>query len=321
MGFEVGEAINFAFTGWMKSRAALKYFIVALILFIILNVALGSVAGSLFGSLSNAASMSPGEALGMVGYFFLYVAVFVVLYWLISGFIAYFMLGSALREIKRKPVEFSAGRYVRFLGLMIANCLSVVFSLFKLKFLWVLISGIVLAIVGGVLAAAGVSFGSNVAMIILGALLVVVAFILFICYAVIMVYNAMRLLIGEMIFVEKEQGIWKSLKASWDITGKNALNIFVVMFVVAIVVMILSFILSAPSMIYQFSVIGMTGGTGALKLMSDPTYLGLSALTNIVQAFAVMVQAFAIAGIYTQISKGAGAKKSAAKKTASRKRK
>jgi len=320
MGFIVGDAINFAFTGWMKSRQALKYFVVALILFIILNVALGAVAGSLFGSLSNASSMSPGEALGLVGYFFLYITVFVVLYWLISGFIIYFMLGSALKEIKRKPVEFSAGRYARFLGLMIANCLAVLLSLFKLKFLWVLISGIILAIVGIVLVAVGASFGSNVIALILGFLLLGISVILFLCYAVIMIYNSMRLILAEMLFVEKEQGIWKSLNASWNITGGNALNIFVVLFVVTVVVMILSLILSAPSMIYQFSVLGITGGSGALTLMSDPMYIGLSALTNIVQAFAVMVQAFALAGIYAQLNKGRGAVKKVVKKAASRKK-
>ncbi len=300
MGFDVGNAINFAFTGWVKSKAALKYFVVALILFIILNVALGSVAGTLFGSFADVASMSAGEALGLVGYFIAYMLLFVVLYWLISAFVVYFMLGSALKEIKRKPAAFSAERYVKFLGLMIANCLSVLFSLQKLKFLWVLVGAIILAIVGVILLAVGGQSGI-IALAILGILLLGISMILFVCYVVIMVYNGMRLILSEMLFVEKEQGIWKSLNASWDLTEGNALNVFIVLVVVSVAMMILSFILSAPAMAYQFSVLGVTSGAGSLKIMSDPMYLGLSVLTNIVQALAVMLQAFALAGIYVQL--------------------
>jgi len=310
MGFEVGEAINFAFTGWAKSRQALKYFVVALILFVILNIALNLVAGSLFGSLSNVASMTPSEAIGLMGYFFLYMVVFVVLYWLISAFILYFMLGSALKEIKRKPAKFNANRYVRFLGLMIANCLSVLLSLRKLKFLWVFVVSIVLMILG--VAMAGISGGTNIVLLILGVLFIGISMLLFVIYIVIMIYNGMRLILCEMLFVEKEQGIWKTLKAAWDMTEGNVLNIFIVMLVVSVVVIILSLVLSVPAMAYQMSVIGVNGGVGALNLMSDPIYLGLSALTNIVQAFAVMLQAFALAAIYRQLSKGGAVTRSVA---------
>lgn len=306
MELDIGKLISFGFS-WMKDKTCLKYFVFLFVFYAIIGT-ISNYIGSAFFKLillrsgTIAAGNIPFELISEI----IYYAGFVTLMGIISGLVGlamfYLITSKAFKLAKGSSAPLTAGRYLRLIVLMIASGLVAGLSIFKLKWLWILIAGLALVLLGAAF--------SIINPIITGVFFAIGA-ILFIIYIIVFIYNGIRITFGDIAFIEKEQPIMKALKRSWDVTAGRIWEIILAMIVLGAIIWIINFILGLPASTYiSFATLATINldtiatqetinslmGNSTYNLLSVPIYLG-SAIT-------VLTSTFYLVGIYLSLSKG-----------------
>jgi len=322
MSFDFNKVFKLAFFDWFKQKGILKYFIFLFVFYALVNLATTYIMYSVFSPLANASTIAPAEAITLMVFFFTYLFALIFISWIVASLFSYFIITKALTAVKKDFVEFNAKQWLRFLVLSIAECFAAMLSIFNLKLLLIPVVAIILIIASALLFV--LSYSGNYLLIILGVLLLVLALLLLLAYFFIWIYNSIRLNLSTIIFVEKKRGIMESLKASWDLTKGNVVNIFIVILAIGLAAGVVSWIVTLPLTFYQ-------AGTGAVleqnsaeafKQLMNPVVMIMLVPSIIVQTIFVIVQLFGLVAIYAELTKtGKFAKAIAKKKSVKAKRK
>jgi len=300
LGLDINSVLKFSVIDWIKDRSALKYFFVIFIFYLLVNISVGFFMYSTFMPFIGNAQPDASQSIFMIANMIVFIFVLMFVAILIASIFNYFIISKALKSKKLGAVPFSVSRWVYFVLLSIAESIAAVFCLYKLRLLLIPIAGVILSIIALVLII--VFSYSNVILSLIGVLIFLVALILFLVYFVIAIYNAYRLSLASVIYIEKERGVWDSLRMSWEITRGKVLDIFVIMLIIGIAGSIIGWFFSVPSMIYQASFTAVASDPATVfKLMVDPIALIFSLPSILVQAFFVIAQLYALIAIYSEI--------------------
>ncbi|MCX6803724.1 MAG: glycerophosphoryl diester phosphodiesterase membrane domain-containing protein [Candidatus Diapherotrites archaeon] len=304
MGF-ASDVITSGFSG-LKNTKALKL----ILLYFIVTVIISSLTfGIQYFFVLPVMTQSASSVEIMGGVLITMIASFCVsLFSLLFGVaISYLFFSHALNSKGRKNVPLNLTQYVLYIVLSIAQCLFVLLSLFRPKYLLILVAAIILFFLGVIISAVG-GFIS-----IIGSLLLIIGLILGFVYIVVIFSNTMRLLFSDPIFVESKKGIVESLKASWDMTKGHCWKMFGTLILLGIISGVIYLIAVIPLIYYmlqQMFAIFLSGivsggsGVGASSFSANSTVFFLSMIPAFVMPFLIMVSTLVITGMYDIISKG-----------------
>ncbi|MFH0713631.1 MAG: hypothetical protein V1722_04215 [Candidatus Micrarchaeota archaeon] len=234
---EVVEINKFGFT-WIKDKQILSlYPLLAALYFIV--------------SLINPTGLAQLFTFQATGIMVAFAAVFVIV-------VAYVALQYASMKIMRdvlavngKNVKpFTPMVFIHLIILSIAFILSALFSVFELKWLVLLIVGILFAV------------GSYFSMSTLPVSIVfgIIAGVCLAAYLVIMVRNLVRLSFSPYVYLQGASLVG-AMRGSWNLTCKKALKIFIILLACAIVTGIISMVFALPQMLAMIgdSLINLAG--------------------------------------------------------------
>ncbi|MFA5930990.1 MAG: hypothetical protein WC821_01625 [archaeon] len=324
MDFDFKGILNFAFVDWFKQKGIWKYVAFLFIFYFLTNLVSSYAMYALFSPLWNISSMGTGEAINLIFYFIGFVIAMVLFSIIVGSIVSYFIIAKALDSKKMDFVEFNFGRVLKFIGLMIAENLAVLFSIFKLRLLLILIAAVALTMAGLILVV--LAYNGATLLAIVGLSLLLIALLLYMAYFVVMVYNSLRLTLSSAIFVESEKGIMDSLRSSWNISRGNVLNILVVLLIMGLVLGIVSWIASMPLSMYltAMSPVNMTTGevsfSQSLSQLLNPIAILLTIPSIFVQSIFIIIQTFGMIAIYFELKNKKEAKAPIEEKVSSAKK-
>ncbi|MFA6269068.1 MAG: hypothetical protein WC652_04595 [archaeon] len=300
MNFDFGKILNFAFFDWFKQKGAVKYlaayFIVLAALTLGTNYLISILASPLVGSVTwdettlNAFIYLMGSVL----------TISIVLGVILSA-IAYVLIGKALKAKGRNYEKLTAEKWVKFIVLGLAEIIASVFSVYKLKLLLIPVGAIITGLISIVLLTFFES--GNWVVGVIGILLLLISLLLSFVYCVIIIHNAYRLILSPAIFVEGKS-VTQALRLSWETTRGNVLNIFVLIIIVGVTAAVLGWIVSIPASLNQgAALIGAAENSNTFANLASPVSIALSIPAIIVQAIMIVVEMFAIVGLYDMLDK------------------
>jgi len=306
----LGEIVEFSLIAPFRDKAVLKYFVILTAVLFVLNYILNFFTISAFSGAMSAVSSS-SAILAMLGFVTLLVVIVVIAYFVTLVF-EYLALKKALETKGIKARKLCAGSYARYFLVYVASAVAAIFSIYRLKYLLIGIIGAVLFVVGIVVAAAGLAVPI---MAIIGILLVLLAVLLLCIYFIVVFINAIRLTLSPASFIANESmSVMAAVKDSWQRTGGNAFNVFIVLLVVGILFAIITAILSAPASLYGFvfsisqvvaNAAGANTTTGVASIMpsymADPAFNILSIPAYFGTALRAIGMSFCIAIIYATL--------------------
>ncbi|MBU2100491.1 hypothetical protein KKG83_04095 [Candidatus Micrarchaeota archaeon] len=156
-----------------------------------------------------------------------------VFFGLIQGFVYYLIVLKGMNYYKIKTTEFNAVKYVKLIVLTIVSGLLALISFHEKKFFFAFLGVIGLYVLTLILAV----MGQTISLIFL--LLAVLATII---YSFIVFYNSIRLSMSVFVFLEKEQGIFESIRESWNLTQGKVIDVFIATLIIGIIVMVIAWI-------------------------------------------------------------------------------
>jgi hypothetical protein len=303
MSFDFNSVFKFAFLDWLKQKGIWKYFIFIFVFYTLINFAGIYSVYAAFSPIEGGETITLIEAINIMLFFSIYYIVVIFVSLIVSSILSYFLITKALFSSKKDFVEFNAKRWLEFIFLGIAEFFVALLSIFNIKFLLVPVSAIVLTILSILLFV--FSYTGNYLLALLGILFIFLALLLFFVYIFIWFYNSIRLTVSAVIFVEKKKGIMESLKASWDLTKGNVVNIFIVFLVIGIAVGVLSWIVTLPLVFYQAgtNIAIQQNSLESFKQLLDPFVLLLIIPSVIIQSIFIIVQTFGLVAIYNELTK------------------
>ncbi len=214
---DYSEVIKFAFS-WLKDVKTWKYAGAMMgILF------LQTVISVLLLGNSYTTGFTPGTISSAINVILLQVVI-----WLVATlsvmYLSVLILLRAMDLAGFKHEPMAAGKFVRYIILLIANYFAAMLSLLHRKGLLVLITSVLLVIFGEIIAmvAGGDQAISLVSVIMLG-----LGAILAIPVLVFWIYNSFRLFASPLFFVQHRLGIIESIKSSWKLTKGRVTEIFI----------------------------------------------------------------------------------------------
>jgi membrane-anchored glycerophosphoryl diester phosphodiesterase (GDPDase) len=297
MDLDLGKILSFAFFDWFKQKEVLKFVGIAFVIYAILIIVTNFVIYSSISPLINNFSLN-----GFTNSFFYiigYVIVMSIISFVIFSAINYMLISKALEAKGRDYIDFDAKRWINFVFLNIAEGLAALFSVYKLRWLLILIAAIALFILGTIILIAASAINTPI-LVFAGVLMLLLGILLLFAYCFVIVYNCYRLIISSVIFVEGQESVLDALRLSWDKTHGSVLNVFVVMLILGVVVGIVSFVVAIPSSIYQGigTMSGVANPSEMFNTLVDPVAIVLSMPTYLVASVMFAVQAFALVGVY-----------------------
>ncbi len=301
MGLDFGEVFSFGFFDWVQKKGLLKYFAAIFVFYIFYTYLSYYFMNALFAPLEKMQMVNDLGFLNVLLYLFMYLIISSVAVWIIFRAINYLLIAKALGTKKLGFVEFTAKRWLNFILLDILNCLAALFSVFKLKYLAIGVTG-----AGGFLLSIWLIntafFFENFLIALVGLLVLLIALLVLLAYFVIIVYNFVRLSMSSVIFVEKEIGVMNAIKESWKITNGNARNIFWTLLSIILVISIAGLILYLPAIVHQQ---GYEKDSKNIRnpftFMDDPVYLLLTIPSILFEAYSIIVYCFCIVFIYSEV--------------------
>lgn len=213
-------------------------------------------------------------------------------------FINYFLLGRliflAISKTRPMPTPFDLKKGIRFGILELLVSLAAMVCWYNKKWLLVLLAalaGVVLAVMGAV------SQPQNWVFLAIGVLLAVLGLF---AYFFVVYYNAFRLMLAEVIFVEQNKNMGESMAQAWKISDHKVWRIFagtllarlalgIVMAIVGIVLVVLIYLLTPPNSPFH---------SPELLLTSFTLIMLLNAFG---QALSFLVDGFFVVELYRQI--------------------
>lgn len=316
MALDFGSAIDFVFKKWITDKDTKKILVLFLIALLVLG-GLSLTITALFGApLYNPEFTNNPNATNMTSFFFAWAITFFV-----GGFISilifiatytanYKIIARALSLRKKQTVELTPMRFLRYaIALPILNAIISMLCLYNLKFLAIPVVAVIMIIISAILLGVGAATSGSI-LAIVGGIGLFIGILLFLAYFVVIIYNQIRLITAEAIFIEKEQSITVALKKSWDLTEGNASSIFLTSLGIGIITFFISMIFAGPQFIYAFGSAFMTAFTNPTatstiesSLISDPIYLILSLFALISTVVSILVNSFLVVFIYTELNK------------------
>ncbi len=277
-GEVVWDIIRFAFS-WLRDKEIWKFYAILGGLYFALNFISPEAFSSVFSF----------QASGIILSLLLLVVLLLVFVFIL--YFSYSLLYVVLKRRFPKLREYGVKTFVYLVVLQILVSLASIFSVYELKWLALLVVGIILA------GAAFVS-ASN---LFVAAPLGVIAALLFFVYIVVMIRNAVRLTAASGLFLEGK-GMRESMWLSWLATSNKAMKIFVVFLIsgaiggaVTTVQVVVELLASVGDLVWNF-----------LGLPIQP----LSAIViGIFAPAAVVIGTFFYVGIYAWLRESMRAKK------------
>ncbi len=299
---DLTRILGFSLLDWFKDKEMLKYLVVLIVIYVVFSFGMLVMAVNSFSGISNNMT-NPMEIIPILLGFYAMMGLILIPFIIVAVVASYLIIARGLKLSKKTSTRINLTRFVKYIILEIMSGLVATLSLFNVKYLLIGFVGFILTILGFIMLPLGISA------IALAGALIGIGVLLLIAYCVIVVYNSIRLSVGEVIFVEGEKSIMKSLEKSWKITKGNVLNIFIAELVLAVILMIINFVVTIPAMAYSMiiSIASVMGGqvsnmTG-LGIMADPIYIMLLVPSFIVSAYFIVAGNLFIVGIYNSLKK------------------
>jgi len=244
--------------------------------------------------------------------------VFGMIFSLIEGFLYTLILLKGMNFYKIKTASFGIEKYIKLIILQILSAILAWISYYDKRFFMVFIAIIVSYIIAILLTI----FGNTVGFIIL-----MLAILATIIYMFVVIYNSIRLSMAPFVFLEKEKGIFESLREGWNLTHGKVIDILIAAIIIWVIIWIASTITgyfgqmlisvffpgfsnigSDPAQALQMLLLIINNFTTFLLVMAVPSLI----IGTIMKAF----EAFGYAGIYSQVN-GKPVKQPAVKKKSS----
>lgn len=225
------DALKFAFMKPLKDGTTLKYAVLLIILTIAMLV--GVIAAFLLpimGLLSSGAGilalLNPAKLMAAIMAGLGLAFVVMIVGGLATAYISALIIIRALQLAGYNPPRFGFIKYVRFIIVNIAAFFFVLLSIYRLKWLLLPVTAIVLFIIGGLFA-----FMNPL----MGILAFGVGMILILAYFVVASYNSIRLSFPHIVLLNSSAGILECLKTSDTMTNGRFWSIFGMTFVFGLI--------------------------------------------------------------------------------------
>ncbi|MFA5357956.1 MAG: hypothetical protein WC308_03470 [archaeon] len=304
LGKNITDWTKSSFTGWLRDRETLKYFISLIIIVVLATIAGNYLIYSLLYSAYSLGSPTASIIISTMANSIPILVVFVILNSLAVYFISYLVIARALKLRKKGSQKLSFMRLVKFFLLELFIFISAFLSLFNLKFIAILIAAILLFVIGAILA-------TVTAHVTIGAVLILLGILAWLLYLVVVVYNSVRLLLSNVAFVEKDIGIVAAAKESWKITQGNVSTVIIAWLVLIIISFIIGSISAIPATAYSiyYSGINVASDTTSsmateIALTTDVGYMIAMIPAYVLSAFLSIASWFYLVSIYNGLKKG-----------------
>ena len=281
MNFE--EVLKFSFS-WIKNRESLKYAGYQYALIIGFLVIIGVLFLAFFAEAIDMflKGVAPSEQVllslsHMIG-FVVIMLVLIIFTSIILSYIFGLMVGFALRQ---KKLVFEPFPFRKGFRLFVLNIVEFIYALFYplsrklLVIQWAIILVPLLLML--ISPAASILF-----------LITVPAYIF------IIIFNSVRFSMATPIFLSTKKSISQSLRASWELTRGNALNVFLIQMIVGFATTIIYYILAFIIMIIPIFALGLSEEFGQIVAMI---------IQLVLLPFSTLVYAFLFTGIYSELKK------------------
>lgn len=229
------NAIEFGLTKWIHDRQTWKYAGLMVLIMILSMAVIVAIAAALFLPFINDPSsiMTNSLAFGSSFITMVFIVIFLTpIIMLIRGYISALINIRGLQLAGHNPPPFGALKFLRLILTWIATYIFVTFSLYRPKWLLLLLADLILFVAGIMVSPDNSFFGS---------LLILAAFIGYIAYIIVVIYNGVRLSFPDIILLDTEHSIMDCLKMSEEITNKKVQSILgtsIVMGLIIIVILI-----------------------------------------------------------------------------------
>jgi hypothetical protein len=297
------KLIKDSFLSWVHDRTFQTYLIVLTIFFLIFGTIL-TFASLEF--IKNFVLISTGqmsaELSGLIGV----VSGVAIIYFFVLYVFQYLIFAKALVTNKMSAVPITAIRLIKLILVGFAQAIAAILCLYNIKFLVIGIAGFILIMLSFLIVPLLIS---NPILIAIMVIMLIVGMILLAIYFVKVIINALRMLFAEVAYVEKERGIFESVKLSWTITQGQLTAIILAFIVLGIILWILNMAGSIPVSAYFSFVTQNISGTGVTNISEifafalDPGYILLSIPSYIISAYSIIVSTFFMTGLYDIVTK------------------
>ena len=274
----IGETIKYAFS-WLRDSSAWKYYAILLLLQIVFGAVLFTVVIGVFLAAGIGAVLSSGliasralnaSAIGSTANpitalllpvlsVIAFVIVLIVVYAIANAFVSAKVLMHAMNSLGVRTPALTTYKFFRLILLNILVAITALFSLYSLRYAIVLIAAVILVAMG-LFIAPGVQL---------------LGFILLFFYAIIVVYNAIRLSAAPQAFLSKEIGKSAAIRESLDLTRGNALEVSLITLVVGIIAGAIAGIASAVPLIGALILFALLPGLQVTQVYSQAKIYGL----------------------------------------------
>ncbi len=271
---DITDLIKFAFS-WVKEKSYWTLYLIFAVLYFFMNLL----------DVTSFTKLFDFQTTGIIAAFavvFFYIAVIMLL--------VYFALKLLFKVMLlkfSKVREFNISTVLGLIAIGITELLAAVFSVFELKWLVLLVIGIVFAI-GAVL-----SMSNTILAIALG----IFAALPFVAYFVIVMRNSMRLFAATGLYLEGGK-ILESLSVSWNITCRKALKIFALVLVELAIVYAFTLVELIPQLVAGLSDL-------PFSFVGIPVRPLSALISAIFSPALVIIQTFFFVGIYAWIKSDA----------------
>lgn len=293
-GKSLEKIISFSFIEWLKNKKMQKYLAISIIINLaMMFISIISAAHFFSGITDNTSFME--VMLILINYTIFFIILILPLL-LVMILLNYLIIAKGLELSKKKNIGINLIRFIKYLFYPLFSMVVAMLSLYNLKFLTIGIIGLIIMLVSFLL----------IPLIGLGAIpLSLIGMLILFVYGIVVIYNTFRLIIGEIIFIEKEESIMSSLKESWDKTNGEVFNIVIIIIVFVVVTMIISFISQIPLTIYSIvisltsEIVGQT--INDVAMMTNPIFIILMIPTYLVSAYLIIAGNLMVVGIYNSL--------------------
>jgi hypothetical protein len=290
---DFNKLFSFCFVDWLRNKSMQKLFAIVFFIYAVMNYFSIGLTYLFFKDLGE---QTIQNVFIVINYTITLLALMIPFVLILTA-LTFLIIANGLRLEKKKSRKLDLITYIKFLFYSLVSGVVASFSLFNIKFLSIGLLGVLLFILG-----ASFAFVSPP----LAAILLMLGMLLLIGYGIIIVYNSLRLIVGQAIFVEREESILKSLKESWIQTKGNLWDIVVTVIVLIVIIMVLSFISQIPLIIYSI-ILSISAyfsqPANNIGVLLDPGYLILMLPTILVSAYSIIVGALLIVFLYTETEK------------------
>ena len=285
MNFE--EVLKFSFS-WIKNRESLKYAGYQYVLIIGFLVIIGVLFLAFFAEAIDMflKGVAPSEQVllslsHMIG-FVVIMLVLIIFTSIILSYIFGLMVGFALRQKKLvfEPFPFRKG----FRMFLLQNIVEVIYVFFYplSRKLLVIQWAIILAMLASFL------------LVLISPAVVILLLFTIPAYIFIIGFNLMRFSMAIPIFLSTKKSISQSLRASWELTRGNALNVFLMQMIVGFATTIIYYILAFIIMIIPIFALGLSESFVEIVVVI---------IQLVLLPFSTLVYAFLFTGIYSELKK------------------